>query len=134
MGYTALLLIFVNSPDAVPKQERMCMVSWTSSLVGFRKMAASSAYRLSLSLAEDRVNGVRSPSLVANSNNLCSGSIARMNNIGDKGSPYRNPVLCLNHLPLPPLSRTEVDAVERSIVTQALHLGPNPIRDKVSIR
>ena len=134
IGYTALLLMLVSSPETAPKVVRMCKVSWTSSLAGFKKMAASSAYKLSLSLADLLVIGESAPSLVAKSNSRWSGSIARMNSIGDKGSPCRSPVLCLNHCPRPPFSRTEVEADERSVETHALHFCPKPNLERVSIR
>ncbi|KAG2596978.1 hypothetical protein PVAP13_5KG219214 [Panicum virgatum] len=71
--------------------------------------------------------GDSNPSAVALFNISCKGSIAKMKSIGDNGSPCLSPVLCLNHFPLEPFSRTEDVAVPNSVVTHDLHLEPKPI-------
>jgi hypothetical protein len=49
--------------------------------------------------------------------------MAMMNSIGDKGSPCRNPVKCLNHLPFAPFSKTAVVLDTNRAETQDLHLA-----------
>ena len=56
----------------------------------------------------------------------CKGSIANMNSIGERGSPCRRPLKCLNHKPFEPLRRTDVELVAKSIDTQEHHLGGKP--------
>jgi hypothetical protein len=82
--------MFVISPEVLPNIERISATTRISSLTGFTKTAGSSAYMLVLNLAILLLIGVRKPSLVANSNNLFSGSIARMKSMGGAGPPALN--------------------------------------------
>jgi hypothetical protein len=75
-----------------------------------------------------------SPEDDADCKRRCSGSITIMNSICDNGSPCLKPVKCLYHYPLHPLSRTAVDAVARSVVTQPRHLWPKPYCSNTSAR
>jgi hypothetical protein len=52
--------------------------------------------------------------------------MARMNNMGDIGSPWRKPLSCLSGFPGSPFSMTLEEEVERTRLIQSLHLGPNP--------
>ncbi|KAG2541350.1 hypothetical protein PVAP13_9NG684114 [Panicum virgatum] len=73
----------------------MCRISattCTSSLTGFRKTVASSAYRLVRNLVTLAPNGDKNPSAVAISKSRCKGSMTMMNNSGDSGSPCLSPV------------------------------------------
>ena len=78
-----------------------------------------SAYREQRRLADLGRTWCSMPLLAASSINLCSGSIARMNNIGDNGSPWRNPRACLNFLPGTPISK--ILEVEVANKTQSSH-------------
>ena len=65
IGYTALFVVFTTKPDAVPNAASISCTFVTSSLVGFKNIAASSAYRLSLNLAFRTFVFCRPPSVTA---------------------------------------------------------------------
>jgi hypothetical protein len=79
--------MFVIKPDALPKMLRISATVWISSFIGLTNIAASSAYMLMRILANRVLIGDSSPSLEAISSKRCRGSMARMNNIGERGSP-----------------------------------------------
>jgi hypothetical protein len=66
--------IFLHNPVAAPNECSNCCKCATSVAIGLRNKTISSA-----------PIGCRRPICVALSNNLCRGSIARMNNIGKSG-------------------------------------------------
>jgi len=77
-----------------------------SSFVGFKKMAASSAYREALHLAMVEGSGDIAPFWVASSSIRCKGSMARIKSISDRGSPWRTPLAWWNLRPCRPLMST----------------------------
>lgn len=93
------------------------------------KIAASSAYREHLKLAAFGNTRFRIPLCAAASMILWSGSIARMNGNGDKGSPCLSPCTCLILWVGSPLIKILEVAVPRSIAIQSLHLcwSPKPL-------
>lgn len=60
--------------------------------------------------------------------------MASMNNLGDRGSPCRNPLACLNFLPEIPLSSTLEEDVARRVVIQSFRLCPKPRAPMTSMR
>jgi len=126
--------VFVSKPEAQPKDLKILLTACTSSLTGFQKIAESAANKLILSFAFLLQFGVSSPSSVALFNISCKGSIAKIKNIGESGSPCLKPVLCLNHLSWAPFKRTAELEVSSKVDTQALHLFPNPIFSSTSCR
>lgn len=77
----------------------------TSCLVGFRKIAVSSAYMDVWKLRDLPRSLDMNPLSVACSNKARSGSIAITKGKGDKGSPCYSPLLCLMGLFGTPLRR-----------------------------
>jgi len=77
----------------VPNSCRMVVVASRSSLVGLMKIAALSAYIEILHLAAARGSLERTPCCVAMSINRCSGSMARMKSMGERGLPCQTPLL-----------------------------------------
>jgi hypothetical protein len=76
-----------NKPDALPKISRISAMVAISSLTGLTKRATSSAYILHRNLTALLLNGENNPSSVAISKRRCSGSMASINNMGERGSP-----------------------------------------------
>lgn len=103
------------------------MKAFISSLFGFMKIAASSAYKDVRKRTAFPRNLLIAPSSVALSSRRCRGSIARMKRRGDRGSPCRSPFPCLIASPGVPFRMIfEVDA-ERSPVIHSLYFGGNPL-------
>jgi hypothetical protein len=78
-------------PEILPNSCRMVMVASRSSLSVLMKIVASSTYMEVLHLAADKGKAVRTPCYVAMSSKCCSGTMARMNSMGDRGPPARPP-------------------------------------------
>ena len=89
-------------------------------------MPASSAYRETMNLTGRALIGRSNPSSAANRKRWCSGSMAKMNNIGEMGSPCRNPLACRMPGPGLPLSRILEDVEDSKRQIQRRHLGPKP--------
>jgi hypothetical protein len=118
--------MFVTNPVARPKRTRMSVKAWTSSLTGFMKTTASSAYMEILRRAALPLRLVMAFSSVALERIHCRGSIANMKRSGDSGSPCLSPLPCAIFSPGIPLSSTcEVEVVSMA-VTQSLHFCGNP--------
>jgi hypothetical protein len=108
----------------VPNSCRMVVVASSSSLVGLMKIAASSTYIEVFHLAAARGSLERTPCYVAMSISRCSGSMARMKSMGERGSPCRTPLLWLKAGPCCPLSSTFDEAVRKRIESHSRHRGP----------
>jgi hypothetical protein len=91
IGWIELFSRLVIKPEAQPKACRMSLTAMRSSLEGLIKIAAASAYREVLSFVVVSGMGERIPFLAARSRIRCSGSMARMNNIGERGVSLPNP-------------------------------------------
>ena len=104
-------------PKILPNSCKMVVVASRSSLSGLMKIAASSAYMEVLHLATGRGKAVRTPCCVAMSSRRCSGSMARMNSMGDRGSPYRTPLLWLKVGPCCPFSSALDEVVQNKMDT-----------------
>jgi hypothetical protein len=102
--------------------------------MGLMNKAASSAHMLVLSLATLLLMGVSALFAVARSNNCCKGSMARINNMGERGSPCLRPLKCLYHLPRDPFKRIEVEDDESKEEIHPLHLTPNLKCSSTSIK
>jgi hypothetical protein len=87
MGKTSVLDMLVTRPLAFPKQSRIAAMTYSSSFSGFPKIPTLSAYRDILQRVARDLIGARIPLWVANSRRRCKGSMARMNNMGERGSP-----------------------------------------------
>jgi hypothetical protein len=81
--------MFICRPETEPNACRIAVVASRSSLSGLMKIAASSAYMDVLHLDADSGKAVSAPCCVAMSNRRCNGSMARINNMGDRGSPCK---------------------------------------------
>lgn len=117
---------FVFTPVAFPKTSRMHHTCPTSVIVGLTNKAAASAYRLVLNFIGSAPMGFRIPACVALSKMRCRGSIARMNNIGDRGSPSRRPRRCLIGLPGIPLRRIRDIVLPHRREMMSRNRCPNP--------
>jgi len=106
IGWTELFSILMWSPEMLPKAWRTTWVAAMSSFVGFKKMAASSAYREALHLAMVEGSGDIAPFWVASSSIRCKGSMARIKSIGDRGLPWRTPLAWWKLGPCRPLMST----------------------------
>lgn len=127
IGATMHFSKFSLSPVARPKLSKIESRAATSDWTGLMKTTASSAYSESLSLAFLPLSGDSLPSSVATSSTLCSVSIARMNNNGDNGSPWRSLRACCTLLPAVPFRSTfECDVLNR-ILSHSLHLLLKPL-------
>jgi hypothetical protein len=73
--------------ETLPNYCKMVVMVSRSSFRGFMNIAASSAYMHVLHLAAAKGRLDRTPCCVAISNRCCSGSMVRMNSMGDRGSP-----------------------------------------------
>ena len=124
--WTVLFRRFMCRPDTVLNSCRMVVVASRSSLVGLMKIAALLAYIEILHLAAARGSLERNPCCVAMSINRCSGSMARMKSMGERGLPCQTPLLWLKADPCYPLSNTFDDAVWKRIETHSCHRGPKP--------
>jgi hypothetical protein len=91
----SIFWMFVQSPVAVLKCSNICFKLATSTGIGLRKIATSSAYKLVLILTGLAPIGCTNPTMVAMFSNFCNGSIARIKSIGDKGSLCQSPCPCL---------------------------------------
>jgi hypothetical protein len=87
MGWMELLSKLVTRPVAFPKISMLFFTARRSSRFGAIKMAASSAYSEVLSFIEASGKSMRMPFEAAKLRIRCSGSMARMKSMGDKGSP-----------------------------------------------
>jgi hypothetical protein len=87
IGWIELFSRLVTKPEAQPKACRMSLTARRCSLEGLIKITASLAYREVLSFAVVSGMGERIPFLAARFRIRCSGSMARMNNIGERGLP-----------------------------------------------
>jgi hypothetical protein len=97
-----------------------------SLLAGPTKMVASSTYKdVLIPLARAKM-GCRIPCSVAKWRIRWSGSMTRMNNMGEMGSLYRRPLSCLMGLPGIPLRRILDEAVDSARLIHSLHLVLNP--------
>lgn len=115
------------SPEAWPNTDSISATSVTSSLIGFRKIAVSSAYMLTLIFVVLCWIGDNCSLVVATSNIFCNGSMAKIKSNGDRGLPCRSSCQCLNQSPLDPLRKTADVEDPRRIDTHDLHHAPNPI-------
>jgi hypothetical protein len=86
-GWIELFSRLVTKPEVQPKACRMSLTAMRPSLEGLIKIAASSAYREVLGFAVVSGMGEMISFLAARSRIRCSGSMARMNNIRERGSP-----------------------------------------------
>jgi hypothetical protein len=126
MGKISDFSIFVQSHVAFPKACSKCWRCSTFGAVGQRNKTTSSTYNLVHILIGSAPIRVSNPSWVAFSRNFCSGSMVRMNSIGDSGSPCRSPRPCLIGFLGSPLRRI-LDEVWLHISAIMLrHRCPNP--------
>ena len=103
-------------------------------MLGSAKIAASSAYSEHLKFAALGNTGCRIPCCAAASMIRCSGSMASMNNKGERGSPYLNPPTCLISLVCCPFIRTFEEDVPTIAAIQSLYLVLNPKVSRTSYR
>src|SRR4051812_4493169 len=89
IGIAQVLFMFTLKPEAWPNICRISRQAASSVAVGFRNSITSSAKKDSRFLSPDLLKGDKSPHSDAAKNRRCSGSMTRMNNMGDKGSPCR---------------------------------------------
>ena len=106
--------MLILRPVTFPNFSKMSINFCTSSRLGCRKIAASSAYKDSLRRDCLPLSGDNCPSSVAKSRIRCKVSMAKMKSYGERGSPCRKPRLCLIEGPEIPL-RSTVDDEEVSI-------------------
>lgn len=93
IGATCDFWRFVHKPVTCPKRPRRSVKAHTSSLFGFMKTVASSAYMDVQKRTALPRNLLIAPSLVALSRWRWRGLIARIKRRGDRGSPFRSPFL-----------------------------------------
>lgn len=91
IGYTSVLLRLVRSPLAFPKVSRIAFRAAISCGCGLMNIAVSSAYNENLKRSQLLCRKVMSPCCCTYWNNLCRGSIASRDSIGDRGSPCLTP-------------------------------------------
>jgi hypothetical protein len=67
-------------------------------------------------------------------NSRCKVSMARINNMGERGLPCLRPLKCLYQLPRDPFKRIEVEDDDSKEEIQPLHLTPKPKCSSTSIK
>ena len=117
---------FIPSHVASPKSAMMRMRLSTSDLLGFTKRIVLSAYKLTLAMILRSGRGARMPCSVAARRRRWSGSIAKMNRSGYRGSPCRRPHACSIVSPVTPLRRHDNEAEDRRIAIQSRHRALKP--------
>jgi hypothetical protein len=91
IGAMLLFCILVLSPEACPKRFKIITMSSKSGAVDRRKSMTSSAQREIRCWMEREERGCRRPSFDAFATMRLRTSMPRMNNMGERGSPYRSP-------------------------------------------
>lgn len=126
IGKISVLVRFVCSPLIWAKRERIFFSAWRSFCDGAMKRATSSAYKEHRNLACLWGRLVITKDSSAFFMICCKGSITRINNVGDRGSPCLSPHAWLMCSPRIPLSNTLEDEVPRRLEIQFPHFWPNP--------
>ena len=124
----------VYKPDASPKIYMMVLMATMSFISGLMNMTTSSAYSDTLERTTEHRRGAKMDCDSAHRMSPPSTSIARTNNIGDKGSPCRKPLAWQMRLPSLPLRRTLVLADPRRIDIYFLHRLLKPSHCRTSKR
>lgn len=127
IGKISILAMLTNNPEHWPKVWRILCRFIKSVAVGAKKIATSSAYSKHLRFADHGRTGWRNPIWAARSIMRCRESIARINKIGDSGSPCCSPHACLIISPGLPFRRILEDDVRRREEIQSLHFWLNPV-------
>ena len=130
--YSSDFCKFVINLVALPKIRTRLLTLLISLTVGRINKAASSAYRLVWMRMKSAPIGVRLPACVERSSSRCIVSIAKINSIGDNGSPCLNPLPCLIAIPGMPFNRIRDDVVAQISEMISLHLCPSPSRCSIS--
>ena len=126
IGVTLVFSKFVVRPVTSPKFLRMSAKLLMSLPAGFMKITASSAYMEILKRAALPRSLCSNFSSVAFRSSRCSGSNARMNRSGERGSPYRRPRPWMCSVGVPFTRIVEVD-VERIAAIQFIQRWGKPL-------
>jgi hypothetical protein len=132
IGNTLVFCKLVQSPDASPSISKISFRAATSYLVGLTKIVVSSAYSEALVTFDLGEIWFSTPLPTARCSNLWRGSIAKINSMGEIGSPCLRPRSCLIGQPRVPFRRIREDEVDKAMSIQFRHLVPNPNFSKTS--
>lgn len=128
MGTKVLLLKLICSPENAANSSRMLLIISACSSDPFKISRVSSAY-CSVGGGEWESSGWSNYSeWKACCIICCRTSATRMKRYGERGSPWRTPLLYLNDSPVDPLIKTCACPVSKICLIQLIHVSSNPLR------